>query len=268
MTDAGEHATVLRELPDSISLLRQILQGLTVHVFWAERYGLQLSPERQAETQIRPARRKLARLLQLSPAPLPQERPLESRLVCNCRDLSVLFCAILRAKGVPVRARCGFGTYFMPGRYEDHWVCEYWLAAEQRWVMLDPQLDAFQVQTLGISFDPLDLPPGAFVVAGQAWQMCRRGDADPDKFGIFQWHGLGFIAGNVARDLLALDKFEVLPWDHWGLLDKPVDDFSSEDMALVDSAVALAGEADADPRAVRDFCAQTPHLQAPAEWAL
>ena len=39
----------------------------------------------------------------------------------------------VRAQGTPARARCGFGAYFGKGRFEDHWVCEYWDAAEERW---------------------------------------------------------------------------------------------------------------------------------------
>ncbi|MBK8331835.1 MAG: hypothetical protein IPL07_05490 [Acidimicrobiaceae bacterium] len=37
--------------------------------------------------------------------------------------------------------RCGFGAYFVPGFYEDHWVAEYWDPEERRWTMVDAQLD-------------------------------------------------------------------------------------------------------------------------------
>jgi hypothetical protein len=65
--------------------------------------------------------------------------------------------------------------------------------------------------------DPLAFysQPGAreeFITAGKAWQMCRSGKADPDKFGIFDMHGLRFIWGDVVRDFLALNKVETLPW--------------------------------------------------------
>lgn len=103
---------------------------------------------------------------------------------------------MLRAQGVPARARCGFGTYFWPGRYEDHWVREYWNG--ERWVSVDAQLDELQRGKLGIVFDPLDLPPGQFVPASCAWQMCRSGEADAEKFGIFDMHGLWFIRASAA----------------------------------------------------------------------
>jgi hypothetical protein len=219
MTNPDEHSALFESLPCDVGALVDVVQGLLVHIFWADRYGLVLSEERQEEVQIRPIDRKLARILELDDRPLVEARPPERKLVGNCRDFSVTLCAMLRYQGVPARARCGFGTYFLPDHYEDHWVVEYWDATERRWVMVDSQLDAFQRQALGIDFDPLDMPPGKFVTGGQAWQMCRAGQADPDKFGIFEMHGLWFIRGDLIRDFLALNKVEILPWDHgWGFL--------------------------------------------------
>ena len=39
----------------------------------------------------------------------PKSDP-ERRFVGNCRHFTVLLCAFLRARGVPARARCGFGA--------------------------------------------------------------------------------------------------------------------------------------------------------------
>ena len=69
-----------------------------------------------------------------------------------------------------------------------------------------------------IPFDPLDVPRDRFVVAGNAWRLCRRGKADPQAFGILDMHGLWFIAGNVIRDIAALNNHEMLPWDVWGAM--------------------------------------------------
>ena len=245
MTDLKKYAHLVNDLPDDLRGLCQAIQGLCVHIFWAERYGIQLAGERKAEVNLRPAWRKMARLLELDPAPLDCARPLDRRLVCNCRDFSTLLCAVLRAKGIPARARCGFGVYFLPGHYEDHWVCEVWDAGEERWRWVDAQLDSFQIKALGITFDPLDLPPGQFITGGQAWQMCRTGQADPDAFGIFQWKGLDFVRGNLIRDLLALNKVEVLPWDFWGLLKTPLAGCAEKDLAELDQIAALTMDPDA-----------------------
>ena len=267
MSDPREYGAYLKALPADVPGLVRVLQGLVIHIFWAERYGLKLDEERQAEVQIRPAAPKLARLMELDGAPLTSPRPFERRLVCNCRDFSLLLSAMLRTKGIAARARCGFGTYFMPNHYEDHWVVEYWHTAEGRWVMVDAQLDDFQQKVLGISFDTLDMPRGAFVIAGEAWRMCRAGQADPDTFGIFQWKGLDFIRGNLMRDLLSLNKFEVLPWDMWSALEPPVAACSEAQLVAIDrlAELTMAGN-DAFP-ALRAAYAENPRYHAPAEWA-
>jgi hypothetical protein len=239
MTDPQEQASLLAGLPTDMAALCQVVQGLLLHMMWAERYGVQLPPERRQETEIRHVAQKLQRIQELDARPLTVARPLERRVVSECRDFSTLLCAMLRHRGVPARARCGFATYFLPDHYEDHWVCEYWKSDEQRWVMVDAQLDQFQRQVLGIQFDPLDVPPDGFLPAGKAWLLCRAGQADPDKFGIFDMHGLWFIRGDLVRDVAALNKMELLPWDIWGLIGKEEQDISPEDMALLDQVAAL-----------------------------
>jgi hypothetical protein len=79
-------------------------------------------------------------------------------------------------------------------------------------------------------------------VAGNAWQMCGEGKADPDQFGILDMHGVWFIWGNVVRDFLLLNKIEILPWDGgWGYLTKDLDDPLPEeqDKAFHDGIAAL-----------------------------
>jgi hypothetical protein len=146
---------------------------------------------------------------------------------------------MLRSQGVPARARCGFGRYFLPGWYEDHWVCEYWQAEESKWIMVDAQLDQYQRQVLDIQFDPLDVPRDQFIVAGKAWRSCRHGESDPKKYGIFDMHGLWFIRGNLIRDIAALNKVELLPWDGWGLIDRTDDSLLSGELALLDDLASM-----------------------------
>ncbi len=215
ITDPIGFAGILDGLPTDIGELCRVVQGNLVHVFWAERYGRSLTDEEKQAVGVRQVSRKLALMQARDSRPLVAARPLQERQAGNCRDFSTLLCAILRYQGVPARARCGFGVYFMPGHFEDHWVCEYWNAAEQHWVLVDAQLDEMQRSVLGIHFDPLDVPRDQFIIAGKAWQMCRSGQADPSCFGIFDMNGIWFVWGNVMRDFLALNKVEILPWDWW-----------------------------------------------------
>lgn len=216
MTAPGAFASCLDGLPTDIAELVKVVQGLQIHVFWAERYGLQLGDERKTEVQLRTLPQKIKRLFELDNRPLAVARPLERKLVGNCRDFTLLLVALLQHQGVPARARAGFGAYFMPNHYEDHWVAEYWNAAQRRWVLVDAQLDTFQCEVLKPPFDPLDVPRDQFITGGQAWLMCREAGANPNNFGIFDMHGWAFVRGNVIRDFLALNQIIILPWDDWG----------------------------------------------------
>lgn len=239
LTAAGSRADLLDPLPHDIKALVQIVQGLMIHVFWAERYGVQVSTSRQAELQLRSLSRKLERILELDSRPLDQAREPEKRLVGNCRDFSVLLTGMLRHQGVPARARCGFARYFIPNHFEDHWVCEYWHAGAGRWILVDAQLDALHRDVLNLDFDPLDVPRDQFIVGGQAWQMCRAGQADPDTFGIGDLKGLWFVRGDFVRDVTSLNKLELLPWDSWGLIEGGDEELSEADLAALDAMAEL-----------------------------
>ncbi len=270
VTDPGPHAAALAALPDDVAGLVRAVQGVMVHVFWAGRYGLELTPERQGEVNLRTVRRILDRALELDPAPLGEGRPPGRRVVGNCRDHTVLLTAALRAKGVPARARCGFATYFLPGHYEDHWVCERWDDAAGRWVLTDAQLDDLQREVLGLDFDPLDTPRDRFLVAGDAWRLCRTGAADPDDFGIHDMKGLPFVLGDLVRDALALTGEEILPWDPRALMVPLEAEVPAADLPLLDRLAELStacGSADvaageAAWRELRSVVAAEPRLHA------
>jgi hypothetical protein len=260
MTDPGAYAYLFDNLPTDIGDLCRIVQGTTIHVFWGESYGLKFSPERQGEVQLRTLERRLARMLELDPRPLTEVRMPENKLVGNCRDHTQLLVAILRHQGVPARARCGFGAYFMPNFYVDHWVAECWNAAQKRWVLVDAQLDAVQCNALKIPFNPLDVPRDQFIVGGKAWQMCRSGQADPEQFGIFDMHGLGFVRGDFIRDVAALNKVELLPWDCWGLILAPTLD-QADDLSLLDKLAELTSGDVPDFDSVRTLYEADPRLK-------
>lgn len=68
--------------------------------------------------------------------------------------------------------------------------------------------------------------------------MCRDGEEDPEKFGIFDMRGMGFILGNLIRDLLALNKIEILPWDPWGMMVEKDGEPPKENLKLLDQIAA------------------------------
>lgn len=216
MSDAGAKTALLDGLPGDVGGLAEVVQGLLIHEHIASAYGVTLSPEQHAQAHMRGVEKMLDRIARQDGRPLAQARPPGERVVGVCRHFTLLHVAMLRRRGVAARARCGFGAYFEQGKFIDHWVTEYWNESTQRWVLVDAQLDQRQRELFGIAFDPLDVPRDQFVVAGDGWQLCRSGKADPGAFGILDLHGLWFIAGNVIRDVAALNNHEMLPWDVWG----------------------------------------------------
>jgi hypothetical protein len=266
VSDPGEYAPALDALPADIEGLVAAIQGFVLHLHWAERYGVQLDEARREEASLRSVRRILERALELDDRPLAEARPPEQRVVGTCRDYSLLLAAALREKGVPARARCGFGTYFRPNHYEDHWICEVWNPAARRWVWVDAQLDALQREELGVDFDTLDVLPDHFWTGGRAWIACREGEADPEAFGIFEMRGMGFIKGDLLRDFLALNKVEILPWDGKGFLDKRYEELTEAELEWLDNLAALTLAADVSFHLLRRRFETDVHLDGLRKW--
>jgi len=261
ITHPGPYAHLYADLPSDVPSLVQVVHGLIVHVFWGERYGLNLSEERKAEVQLRSMERRLARTLELDPSPLTTPRANEQKIVGNCRDFSITFASMLQSKGIPARPRCGFGAYFLPNHYEDHWVCEYWNETEQRWVMVDAQLDELQQNVLEISFNTLDVPRDQFIVGGAAWKMCRSRQADPAQFGIFDMNGIDFVKGDFIRDVASLNKVELLPWDCWGLILIEYSTLPPDDLSMLDRLADLTYKDVPDFDTVRQLYESDPRLR-------
>jgi Transglutaminase-like superfamily len=243
MTAPGAHAADLSGLPTDLAASCEVIQGLLIHQDLASfLYGVTLSDEQRLDAHIRPLAQRLARIRALDSRALTIAREPAHRMPGVCSHFSLMLCARLREQGIPARPRCGFGAYFTPGKFEDHWVCEYWNSKQERWILVDAQLDAPQRKTFNVDFSPLDVPRDRFIIAGDAWQMCRSGRADPDKFGLSfmpDLHGLWFIAGNIVRDLASLNRMEMLPWDVWGSMPRPGEPLKDEQLAFFDKIAAL-----------------------------
>jgi len=247
MTAAGPYGAELQSLPREIGALCEVIQGVLIHRDMAPfLYQTTFSEEKRDEAHTRAVAAMLSRIHSLDAKPLTSLRERTNRMAAVCRHFSTLLTAILREQGVAARARCGFGAYFTPGKFEDHWVCEYWNAALGRWIIVDAQLDAIQREALRTDFDPLDVPRDRFIVAGDAWQMCRSGRVAAERFGLSYVHlqGLWFVAGNVLRDFASLNRMEMLPWDVWGLMTMDDAGLTDQHNALLDriAALSLAGD--------------------------
>ncbi|SKA39241.1 Transglutaminase-like superfamily protein [Enhydrobacter aerosaccus] len=242
LSDPGTLGALFDSISSGPAACAKVVQGLLMHEHVAPAYGLALTDSQHAQAHIRSVSAMLESIVEHDPRPLTEARAVSARQIGVCRHFTLLHVAMLRRQGLPARARCGFGAYFQPGKFIDHWVTEYWNAPEKRWAMVDSQMDSVQRELFKLAFDPLDIPKGEFLVAGEAWARCRSGQADPANFGVLDMYGLWFIASNVIRDLAALNNREMLPWDGWGAM---TPDDARIDLAFIDRLAALSREPDA-----------------------
>ena len=226
----------------------EVVQGLLVYDLVAQPfYGVELTPIQADAIHERDTARLLDIVRAIDARPLDEHRRAADRVGARCHAFSRLTVAFLRAAGVPARARCGFGAYFRPGWFEDHWVAEYWNATTARWQMVDAQLDATWREKIGFAGDALAITANEFVTAGHAWQAWRRGELDADRCGLsaIGEHGAHWIAGNLRLDLASLNKVEMLPWDVWGAGWAPGGQPTDAQLQLFDTVAELTVDPDA-----------------------
>ena len=229
-------------LPDDPVALCRAVQSLVIQPHDAVAAGV--PDERLAERNLRPVHALLDALVALDPSPLTEPRAPEHRVVGTCRHFALIGTALLRLKGIAARARCGFGAYFVEGRHVDHWIVEHRLAGQDRWIRTDLEhLDREWPARVE------DLRPEEFRTGGEAWSWYRTGAVDGEHFGVlgvdFAW-GAGEIRANAIRDLAALNKLEMLPWDEWSQMEAS---FRNEAGAEFDALMDQIADPD-DPEAL------------------
>ncbi|MFI7002726.1 transglutaminase domain-containing protein [Nocardia sp. NPDC050175] len=254
----GVDPAALEQIPTDIIDICRLAPGLVIQPRDAE--NLDLPPERFSENQIRQVVKLVNALLALSPAPLTVPREPDRRVIGTCRHFAVISCALLRQRGIAARARCGFATYFQHGRGLDHWITEYWHDVERRWVRIDTEI-------LGQSIldRPEDLRAGEFFSGGEAWIAFREGRIDAATFGVSgtaNW-GPAEIRGNAIKDLAALNKVEMLPWDEWGRMTASYNGETGPDYDEFLDTIAATAAGD-DPAAIAELYAHD-DLRVPAE---
>ena len=264
MDSPGSQRDMVKELPRDVPSLVKLVQNALVHQHiagWV--YGLTFDAVRTKEPWLRTVEEKLAWLKSHGYTHVGDPHPVEEHMVGICRDFSLLATCLFREVGIAARARCGFSTYFEPGKFIDHWVVEWWNPDRGAWQLTDAQLDEAQLEKLGYP-DAADVPRDRFLTAPVAWRRAREGQADPAKFGILHWWGYDYLAWNLLLDANALLNEPFQPWDRWGTYaDRPSAVWTPDDWTLFDE---LAHAAD-DPSALAVFLANHQGLRVPRDWS-
>ncbi len=227
VTEVGTAATALDALPSDLATLRAVSRQLVFHYEGGGDFVANgIAADRIVEIDTRYADAMFSLLEQLGGPISPEPRLKNQRLIGCCRDYAVMFVAMARHKGIPARIRVGFATYFDPGWFNDHVIAEVWDDPQQRWRLVEPEIDDDHVAEVdGSTFDPLDVPNDKFVTGPRAWLMARHGDQDAERFVVApdlhipDTRGFCYLRHNLIHDLAALNKTEMLLWDEWGLMD-------------------------------------------------
>lgn len=255
ITDPGDYRAWFDDLPRDLTTLMKLIQGLWLYTY-------EIPPEKRNDLLLRTIPKRLERLLALDPAPLTTARPPETRVYGLCRDYAVTLVAMLRHQGVPARERVGFCAYFDSAWYWDHRIAEYWHGAQQRWVLVDPHVQARPDKEHQTQVDPLEITHASrFLLAGEAWQLCRRGEADPDLFVDSPTdRGMAMIRYALLHDFDALNKVELVGMDAWHeLIDKPEAQVTEAERQLLDEIAVLTVQPDAHFDQLRSLYATLPY---------
>lgn len=247
LTSPGSYQYLLERLPKGIIELCESIHNLMLIDFLANMGVVSIPQAHLKDINIRGIEGKLKEIRSRDNINLMSTRSFEKLLLGNCRDLSLMLCSVLRSHRIPARVRSGFATFFMPDKYFDHWVCEYWNGLEKRWIKLDPWMSQIQYRKeilpaelceglLKLDYDSYDVKNEYFITGGEAWINCRENGHNPEDYRTYEdrLKGLWFVRDNMIRDLLCLNKLEPLPWDCWGIMGIENSDIKSEELVLID----------------------------------
>jgi excinuclease ABC subunit A len=266
ITDPGKYASLFDDLPYGIQSFVKIVQGLLVSLPWEDAYNLDIPRERHREIYLRTVPEMLKRILELDPSSVIVKRPPQKRKVSLCRDFAVLLVSMLRYQGVPARVRVGFAGYYRAEtpRYWDHRIAEYWNKGLNRWVLVDAMTEKPILERLRFKIDSLNIDSSSqFMLAGEVWQKCRTGKAEPQEFGDSPEDlGMPPIRYALLHDFDYLNKNELVGFDAWySLINKPENEVTEQEKALLDEIAKMTYHVDSDFKGLRELYQKTSYGQ-------
>ncbi|PIZ04941.1 MAG: hypothetical protein COY58_01360 [Gammaproteobacteria bacterium CG_4_10_14_0_8_um_filter_38_16] len=260
-SDPGIYNEKLSVFSKDIVILVEEVNALFLHYADEKLFSCQIDKNRYDELNLRYVDLIIKKILQKNIALLSQNRAIEDRILGVCRDTALLCCSILRSRGIPARLRSGFVSYFIPGLFLDGFCLEYFDEKSLRWKRVDTRTTSLHCDyhQIKIDFDLFDLPEDKFISSAKAWQLCRSGKANPNRFGSRFHKGLIYIRNRLIQDLALCNKKETLIWDLWGGMFDSID----INLDLYDSLADLLIEYPYDIDALIAFYNSNSLLQVP-----
>ena len=227
--DPGKYGYLYKDMPESIGEICKIINYTLIHLSKVNQFiGLKYT-ERDDE-KLQNIEDILEELVKRNLRGLTMERKPDERLILACGHFARLFASIVKYKGIPTRVRVGFAPYLSglsENKHVDHWICEVWNKEENRWMLVDPDVQL------------IDFDRNNFEFANEAWINARRGKINPENYGYYKWWGLDYIKGNLCHDFFACLNEELIYWQGPEIFYKDVDKLNKDELKLLDDIARL-----------------------------
>lgn len=241
-THPGEFASLWDSVEPTIPAMKAAITPLLFHYRgdgdWDENG---IAAERIAETGLRYTTDMLACVSAYKPIVAGEDRAPAERMVGCCRDWALLFVSLARHHGFAARSRVGFSGYFMTDWWIDHTIAEIWDEPEQRWRLVDAEFREPWTLASGQLVDPLDISRDIFLPGLDAWRDVRSGKREAGTFVVHpdidegDLRGIPYLWHNTVLDLAALNRYEMVLWDVWGI---DLDEVNDAGALLLDEVAA------------------------------
>lgn len=240
----GQFTALLEGVPTDPVRLSVISRNLIVHY---RASGHELASATRGEINARWLEEMLGADQSRHALPLAEPRELVDRVQGCCRDHTLFCVGALRSNGIPARSRVGFAGYFVEGWHHDHVIVEAWLNG--RWQRFDSELDGPKpALPTPMDIGHCELEATGFVTAAQAWAGYRKGEIDPETYGVDPtmpvFRGPRFLFDEVIYEVAHRFGDEMLLWDGWGRIGYPGEPVSDDDAAWLDAVAGLLIAAD------------------------
>ena len=243
-SDPGRFADLVAELSIVPEQLSAVARNLIVHY---RASGHELPTATRHEINSRWLEAMLEADQSRHALSLVEPRDAVDRVQGCCRDHTLFCVGVLREHGVPARSRVGYAGYFVDGWHHDHVIVEAWL--DGRWRRFDSEVEASTPELPApLDIGHCELDSAGFVTAAQVWVGYRRGEIDPETYGVDPdvpvIRGERFVFDEVIYEVAHRYGDELLLWDGWGRIGEPGEPVSDDEAAWLDPIAELLLAAD------------------------